>query len=368
MTLERFVVPNTDKILVSENDLRFTVHTIFEKMGLSPEDAAQGTDVLVMADLRGIESHGVSNTLRSYIKDFRSNKLNPAPGLHIARETPATAIADGEQRLGIVTGCKAMKLAMEKASNVGVGVVTLRNSGHLGAIGYYSMMAVENDMVGVCYGCSGMPTPSVVPTFAAHPMFGTNPISIAAPSGKEAPLLFDIATSAISGNKVRLAVRLQTPLLPGWVADQQGRPLLQETLVLDRNQFSLLPLGSTREHGSHKGYGLSMMTEVLATLLSGALPIMLDRQSGAKGHFAAYDIAAFTDVPVFKQHLDQMLKHLRTAKPSPDHDRVLYPGLLEHEKLQERRASGIPLHREVITWFNGITEELDIAPLQTMTS
>ncbi|MBT8361169.1 MAG: Ldh family oxidoreductase [Desulfobacterales bacterium] len=366
MVLEQFKVQETDLIRIREEDLRRTVAEIFKKMGLSTHDSDQGADVLVMADLRGVESHGVSNTLRSYVKDYENGSLNPATGYQLLRETPGTAVIDAERRLGIVVGAQAMALAIEKAAQVGVGVVTVRNSGHLGAVGYYTMMAAKKNMVGVCFGCSGMPTPSVVPTFASSPMFGTNPISIAAPARKEAPFLFDIATSAISGNKVRLAVRLQTPLLPGWVADQKGQPLAEETLVFDRNQFSLLPLGGTREHGSHKGYGLAMMTEILAAILSGSIPIMLDNLSGAKGHFAAYDISAFTDIEAFKDQMDQMLEHLRSAPPAEGHERVLYPGLLEHEEEGQRRINGIPLHREVIDWFDSITKELGIDPLRVL--
>ena len=151
MALERFTVPETDRIRVKEADLRRTVATIFEKVGLSPEDAVLGADVLVMADLRGVESHGVSNTLRSYVKDYQNGKLNTAGGWQILRETPATAAIDAARQLGIIVGPKAMALAIEKARKVGVGVVTVRNSGHLGAIGYNTMMAAEKNMIGVWF-------------------------------------------------------------------------------------------------------------------------------------------------------------------------------------------------------------------------
>jgi L-2-hydroxycarboxylate dehydrogenase (NAD+) len=218
-------------------------------------------------------------------------------------------------------------------------------------------------MIGVCFTGAGL---SVVPTFASKPLLGTNPIAIAAPAGKEAPLLFDVATSAIAGNKIRLAMRVGSPLLPGWVTDKDGNPITQEMPVHDRQQYYQLPLGGTREQGSHKGYGFALMAEVLSTLLAGGLPTMLDPTSGSKNHFAAYNIAAFTDVAQFKDTMDQMLETLRTTEPVRGHDRVLYPGLSEHEELQERRAHGIPLHKEVIQWFNGITKELGLAPLATM--
>ncbi|MFP4573929.1 MAG: Ldh family oxidoreductase [Desulfobacterales bacterium] len=364
MESESFKIPVSDQVIVTEQSLRHTVTEIFQKMGLAPDEAAEAANVLVMSDLRGVESHGVSNVLRSYVKDYREGKLNPAPGWRIVRETPSAAVVDAEKRLGVVIAPRAMRLAVKRAADTGVGVVTVRNCGHLGAIGHHAMIAAEHDMVGVCFGCSGMPSPSVLPTFSAEAKFNTNPIAIAAPAGSEAPFLFDIATSVISGNKVRLAVRLQTPLRAGWVADNKGVPIMEEIFVTSRNQFPLLPLGGTRAQGSHKGYGFVMMAEIMSTFLSGSIPIMLDSSSGSKGHFAAYDISAFTEIDEFKKQMDRMLKELRTAKPAEGHERVLYPGLPESEQIAERTANGIPLHKEVIQWFDSITGELNIAPLR----
>ena len=360
MILDRFKVPEKDQVLVPEAAVRRTVTQIFEKLGLTPEDAADGADVLTMADLRGVETHGVSNMLRLYVRDYKAGKLTPKPGMTIVRQTPGTAVVDAERRLGIVVGPKAMRLAVEKAKQVGVGVVTVFNSGHFGAIGHYAMQAAEQDMVGVCFTGAGL---SVVPTFASKPMFGTNPIAIAAPARREAPMLFDAATSAIAGNKIRLAIRLGSPLLPSWVTDNEGTPIMEEKPVFDRDDFFQAPLGGTREQGSHKGYGFAMMAEVLSTMLSGAIPTMLLPGSGSKTHFAAYNIEAFTDVDSFKDSMDQMLKTLRTATPAPGHDRVLYPGLSEAEELETRRAKGIPLHKEVLQWFSECTRDLGIAPL-----
>jgi LDH2 family malate/lactate/ureidoglycolate dehydrogenase len=363
MILERFKVPKADEVGVSEVALRATVTQIFEKVGVSPADAAEGADVLVMTDLRGVETHGVSNMLRLYVQDYKAGKLNPTPGWRVVRESPSSATIDAERRLGVILGPKAMRLAVEKARNVGVGVVTMYNTGHFGAIGHHAMLAVEHDMVGVCFTGAGL---SVVPTFAAKPLLGTNPIAIAAPARHEAPMLFDVATSAIAGNKIRLAARVGSPLLPGWVTDKDGTPIMEEAPVFERNQYYQLPLGGTREQGSHKGYGFALMAEVLSTMLAGALPTMLEPGGGSKNHFAAYNIASFTDVEQFKDHMDDMLKTLRTTQPARGHDRVLYPGLSEHEEIQARRAHGIPLHKEVIQWFNQITDELGLPPLATM--
>jgi LDH2 family malate/lactate/ureidoglycolate dehydrogenase len=256
-----------------------------------------------------------------------------------------------------------MRLAVDKARAVGLGAVTVYNSGHFGAIGHYAMQAAQQDMVGVCFTGAGL---SVVPTFASKPMLGTNPIAIAAPAGHEAPMLFDAATSAIAGNKIRLAMRIGSPLLAGWVTDKDGEPIMEEKPVFNRDDFFQAPLGGSREQGSHKGYGFAMMAEVLSTVLAGALPTMLDSASGSKTHFAAYDIKAFTDLDRFKDTMDQMLRTLRTAKPAPNQERVLYPGLSEAEESEHRRAHGIPLHKEVIQWFAECTREMGLPPLATM--
>jgi L-2-hydroxycarboxylate dehydrogenase (NAD+) len=363
MILERFKVPEKDQVHVSEAALRRTVADIFETLGVSPDDAAEAADVLTMTDLRGVETHGVSNMLRAYVRDYKAGKLSPEPGWRVVRESPGTAVIDAERRLGVIVGPKAMRLAVEKAKHVGVGVVTVFGSGHFGAIGHYAMLAAQQDMVGVCFTGAGL---SVVPTFAAKPLLGTNPIAIAAPARTEAPMLFDAATSAIAGNKIRLAMRVGSPLLPGWVTDLDGTPIMEEKPIFNRDDVYQLPLGGTREQGSHKGYGFALMAEVLSTVLAGALPTMLVPTSGSKNHFAAYHIEAFTDLEQFKDTMDRMLRTLRTAKPAPGQERVLYPGLSEAEEIVARRAGGIPLHQEVIEWFAQCTREMGLPPLVTM--
>ncbi len=259
-----------------------------------------------------------------------------------------------------------MEMAIDKARNVGVGIVVTFNSGHLGAVGHFAMLAAEQDMVGVCMTAGGS---RVLPTFGAEGRLGANPISIAAPARKMPPVLFDVATSTIAMNKLTLAERVGTDLLPGRIADKDGRPIMEEIPSPDFAEISGLLLGGTREQGSHKGYGLSLMVEIMAALLSASVPNMLDSkpwESQFKHHFAAYDIAAFTDLAGFKDDMDRTLELLKDTKPAPGHARVLYPGLTEHEDSQDRRANGIPLHKEVVQWFHDIAEELSIPALETM--
>lgn len=355
-----------EEVRVTEAALRRVVAAIFEKLGVSPADAAEGADVLVMTDLRGVESHGVSNMLRNYVKGYKEGRLNRSPGWKVMRKGTANAVIDAERRLGIIIGPKAMRLAVEKARATGVGVVTVCNGGHFGAIGHHAMIAAEENMVGMCMVGVGGFDLSMLPTFSAEPMFGTNPIAVAAPAENEAPFLFDVATTVIAGNKIRSAIRTGEPLLPGWVADKQGNPLAKETQVHDRYQFNLLPLGGTREQGSHKGYGLSMITEIFSSLMSGGLPNMIGSNATSKAHFAAYDISAFTDLVSFKKDMDRMLVKLREAKPVEGQARVLYPGLIEYEEIRRRRSNGIPLHKEVIQWFDHISAEFGIPSLEVL--
>jgi LDH2 family malate/lactate/ureidoglycolate dehydrogenase len=246
---------------------------------------------------------------------------------------------------------------------VGVGVVVMRNSSHLGAVGHFAMQAARADMVGVCITAGGL---LVLPTWGAEPRLGTNPISIAAPALSEPYLLFDAATSTIAGNKLRLAERVGALMEPGWIAESDGTPIMQPRPVPAERAWALLPLGGTRELGSHKGYGYGLLAETLTGLLAGVLPSMLD-DSYVKHHFAAYNIAAFCDLDEFKAHMDATLRKLRETPPAPGHERVLYPGLPEHEEEQQRREHGIPLHREVLDWFDATTAELGLTPLERLT-
>ncbi|MBI4202512.1 MAG: Ldh family oxidoreductase [Chloroflexi bacterium] len=364
--LERFKVPHEDEVLVPADSLRGTVAAIFQKVGVPRRDAEEGADVLVATDLRGVETHGVSNMLRSYVQAYKEGRLNPRPNWHIVRESPAAATVDADGGLGLILGKRTMGLAMEKAKAVGVGAVTMFNSGHMGAVGHFAMLAAREDMVGMCSVATGA---GIVPTFAAEPRFGTNPISIAAPARKEAPVLFDAATSAIAGNKIGLAARVGANLLPGWISELDGTPIMEEMPVRERGQYYQLPLGGTREQGSHKGYGFALMVEILGSLLSGSLPGMLigaGMGTLSRSYFAAYDISAFTDLDTFKDTMDQMLQKLRETKPAPGHDRVLYPGLSEYEAELDRKAHGIPLHKEVIQWFNDTTSEFSLPRLKTL--
>lgn len=361
--LERFHVPESEQIRVSPISLRRTVERVFESMGVPEDDARQAADVLVYADLRGVETHGVSNMLRVYVSQYRSGQLNPTPELKIVKESPAGIVIDGDGGLGLIQCPRAMHLLIARAREYGVATAAMRNLGHTGAIGYHAMLAAEQDMVGLSMTASGS---QVLPALAAEPRMGTNPIAIAAPAGEQPWLLFDAAMSTSASNKLRIARRLGVPVPAGWLASWNGTPIMEDSTVPEDGAFHQLPLGSTRELGAHKGFGLALMVEVLATMLSGSVPRMLDQEVGSRHFLAAFDIASFTDVDGFKQTMDEMLGALRETRPAPGAERVIYPGVSEAEELEDRQKNGIPFHPEVIDWFDEITTELNIPKLETL--
>ncbi len=361
--LSQFKVPAENEVRVAEQELKRTVEQIFLKMGVRKSDAVLGADVLTMADMRGVDTHGVSNILRGYVSGYSSGEINPDPNWSITRETPAVANVDGDRGLGIMVVPKAMEIAIEKAAKVGVGVVTVHNSRHLGMASYHALMAAERDMIGMCM--TSCP-PSVLPTFGAEPVLGTNPIAIAAPADQEGPFVFDAAMSAVAGNKLGLARRNGTQLLPGWVGDKDGVPVMEPVDppipgYEGSSSSHLLPLGGTREIGSHKGYGMMCLVDVLSGILTGGGYGMNPGRPNFGHYVAAYDIEAFMDTTEFKSTMDEWIQMLKSSKPAPGQDRVMYPGQPELEAVKDRSINGIPLHREVVDWFKDLCGELSIS-------
>ncbi len=359
--LERYKLGEQDKIRVAEGALRETIILMFEKMGVPRDDCRLAADVLVSADLRGVESHGVSNMLRMYIQGYQERQIKIDPEWRIVRESPSTASIDCDTGLGIIIAPKAMEIAIEKARNVGVGMVTMSNGRHLGMASYHAMLALKHDMIGVCMTST---PPSMFPTFGAEVRLGTNPIALAAPADKEAPFVFDAATTVVAANKLGLARRLGINLPSGWVADSEGTPIMEEVAPpipgSEGPQSHLLPLGSTREMGSHKGYGLACIVEILSSVLTGGGFGAKFGRPNFNHYVAAFHIEAFMDTEEFKQTMDEFLQTLKSTKPAPGHERVLYPGLPEAECEIEYAVKGIPLHPEVVEWIRNTCNDLSI--------
>jgi L-2-hydroxycarboxylate dehydrogenase (NAD+) len=355
-----FKVALDQAILVRAEPLATTVTSLLHSTGMSGEDAALAADVLVRADIRGVETHGVSNMLRVYLERLREGSYNPRPNVRVVRETPATATLDSDWGLGVVTAPRAMEIAIRKAKTVGVGMVTVGNGRHLGMSAYHAMLALPHSMIGICTTAVG---PYMVPTWGREPRLGTNPIAVAVPCGEEPDLVYDGATTAVAGNKIISARRIGVAIPAGLIADADGVPIMDAMPPPD-GRTSLLPLGSTYEAGSHKGYGLACVVEVLSSVLSGS-QVGFMSGSGAANHFvAAMDVAAFADVDVFKKDMDEFVRGLKATPPARGHDRVVVAGQLEWETEQQRRADGIPLHPQVIRWFDSACDQVGIPHLE----
>ena len=353
--LEQFKVGHEAAVLADGPALQDTVAGVFARMGVPPDDAALAADVLVLADLRGVDSHGVSNMLRSYVAGYQEGSINPRPEWRVVRETPSTATIDSDRGLGIIVTPQAMELAIRKAANVGVGMVAIGNARHLGMASYHAMLALPHDMIGVCM--TSCP-PSVLPTFGAEPRLGTNPIAVAVPAGEEPPFVFDAATSSVAVNKIRIAQRLGADIPGGWLADADGTPIMDEGPA--PGDFNLVPLGGNRELGSHKGYGLSCVVDILAGVLTGFGYGAVPGRPNFGHYVAAYSVEAFTEVAQFKREMDEWLRMMKATKPAPGHDRVLVAGQPEAEMELVRRAEGIPLHPEVAQWLRDACAELGV--------
>ena len=352
---DRLRVPDEIAVRVDPDDMRVVVEGMFQRLGAPEADARRSADVLVYADVRGIDSHGVSNMMPVYVEGMRAGWINPAPVWKVVRDSPAAASVDSDQGLGLTIGPQAMQLALDKAEACGVGAVAVTNGRHFGAAGYHAALALERGMIGVAMTVGGL---QVAPTFGAKAMVGLNPIAVAAPTRREAPFVFDASMSSVAGNKIALARRLGAPVAPGWIAEADGTPIMEERSVPD--EFLMLPLGATREIGSHKGYGLAVAVDILSGLLSGNGPGFEKWPGYASHHFLAYRIEAFTELDAFLEHMDSFMRGLRETPPAPGHDRVLYAGLPEHEAERERRARGIPYHPDVIDWFRKTADELGV--------
>ncbi|MEX2233144.1 MAG: Ldh family oxidoreductase [Cyclobacteriaceae bacterium] len=346
----------------SSDYLRDFTARVFTHYGVSSQDAATASDVLSKADLRGIDSHGVAR-LRTYVDMFTIGRINPRPNIRIVRSKKSIATVDGDSGLGLVVGPRANEIAMEKASQYGSGWVSVCNTNHYGIASYYSLKALERDMIGWSMTNTSR---IVVPLWGAERRLGTNPISIAFPGLKNPPIVIDMATSVVAFGKVEMAERAGVALPEGWIIDDEGKPSASPG---DVYKGGLLPLGSTREMGGHKGYCLSAMVDILSCVLSGANwgpfapPFALfeetPKESVGKGighFFGAMEIDGFEDVTVFKTRIDHWIEVFRKTKPAPGHEAVLIPGDPEHEAAKVRSKYGIPVMEAVVNDLKEISK------------
>lgn len=340
---------------IHEQPLREFTQNIFKAIGCSAAHAALAADVLLSADLRGIDSHGVAR-LRTYYDMFQLGRINPKPQPRIVRELPGTATVDGDNGLGLVVGPWANRVAMDKAEQVGSGWVSVCNTNHYGIAGYYVLEALQRDLIGFSMTNS---TKLVAPLWGAERMLGTNPIATAFPGLEEPPIVIDMASSAVAYGKIEIARRKKTPIPEGWAIDRDGNATTDPEAMIGGG--AQLPLGSDYEHGGHKGYCLAAMVDVLTSVLSGANwgpfapPFALRQEVPARsvgkgiGHFfGALRIDGFIDPDEFKRQIDDWIRTFRQTRPAPGTDGPLIPGDPEREAEAVRRRDGIPLLMPVV--------------------
>jgi L-2-hydroxycarboxylate dehydrogenase (NAD+) len=355
-------------VKVWADPLRDFCARVFQKMDVPADDAAVTADVLVAANLCGINSHGVAR-LKRYVGGLRDGVMLAHPNIEVVHETPGTALVDGGAGLGQPVGVRSMKLAVEKAQEMGVGFVAVRNSNHYGIAAYYSMMALKYEMIGISMTNAAV---LVVPTFGKDAVLGTNPISVAAPAGGECPFVLDMSTSVVTRGKLEEYDRKGKPLPLSWATDERGVPTPDAARVLQnmlaRAGGGILPLGGAREeNGGHKGYGLALLVDILSGALPGAgyATTLYPKTPEGKplpanvGHFfGAIRVDAFRPLDEFKATMDDIIRRLKGSAKAEGAERIYIHGEKEFEEEEHRRREGIPLHPKTVATMQQIAGEL----------
>ncbi|HEX2257991.1 MAG TPA: Ldh family oxidoreductase [Afifellaceae bacterium] len=343
-------------LCVPAERLRRQTAGILAGWGMSDAQAATTAEVLVAADLAGIDSHGVA-LLGLYEQQIRNGKASAEPHIRVVRELGAALLIDGGGGFGQVPSMLATDKVIEKASAFGLAAAAVRNSNHYGAAGIYARRIAEAGLIGI--STSSVWRPAIAPTGGRAAMLGTNPWAFAAPAAANRPFLLDMATSAVAIGKLKLAARAGRDIPDGWAITKAGTPQLRPSF--DLVDTLLLPLGGDRLHGGHKGYGLAAMVEILSSVLSGAAVTPLrDGSEDAYdvGHFfLALDPGFFRDDRgAFEADMDRLIEALR-ATPAADPDiPVLVAGDPEYAREEERRREGIPIPAKLAEEIRGIAE------------
>lgn len=348
---------------VAAGQLARQAEEILSAWGMSAEHARITAARLQHADIRGIDSHGVA-LLALYAQLRAEGRIQFQPGIRILQDSPVTALIDGDHGLGQVPSTQAMQLAIDKCAVSGLAAVAVRNSNHFGSAGAYALMAAEAGFIGLAF--TSVWNLAIVPTFGADAMFGTNPIAFAAPGARHRVFYLDMATSTVAIGKLKLAALHGKPLEPGWALDASGQATTDPAAALESRR--LTPLGGTRSLGSHKGYGLAAMVEILCTMLTGAwyAPTREARHPGERhfniGHFfLAIDPRSFRAPGEFEQDLDDMIDALHASRRADPAQPVWVAGDPEAQAMEERTAKGIPVPEALLAQLRSIAEDCGAA-------
>jgi len=349
--------------LSKEITLKNFVANVLTKVGVDANDAATVADVLVTADLRGIESHGVARLESYYVSRLRNGQMHAKPVVTVVRDTPTSIVMDAGNGLGHPTAKRTMEAVIAKAKETGTAFGAVRNSNHYGIAGYYAMMALEHDLIGIAS------TNSVrygAPTFGRDILLGTNPLAFAIPAKNEPAFVLDFATTTVPRGKIEVYNRKEKQLNPGWAIDADGHETVDPQVAL---KGALLPLGGFGvDNGGHKGYGLGLLVDILCGVLSGGAfgtetPLPTDGpQPGKISHFfGAFRIDGFRDVAQFKADMDEELRTFKDSQKSTGQDRIYVAGEIEYEKTLYNREHGVPVHVKVWDGLEKLAGELGIA-------
>jgi LDH2 family malate/lactate/ureidoglycolate dehydrogenase len=355
-------------VRVPPKQIRQQLVSVLRAWGMSDAHADTTAEMMLETDLRGVDSHGIS-MLPAYDREFRAGRLNMRPVFKTVREGLAMALIDADASLGHPVSVHGMSLACDKARETGVAVVSVVNSHHFGAAGCYSRIAADRGMIGMVTASTRGVT--LVPTFAAEPVMGTNPLAFAAPAGRNAPFELDMATTTVAAGKVKVYKLNHRPLPSGWVVDGEGQPVTaaEEAFryVFERPEGGITPLGGARAVGGHKGYGLAVMVHILGGALSGASfsPIRNRTQGPSDPHnighfFMAINPSAFRPEGLFQEDLDQVIDVLHGAKRADPAQPVLVAGDPEMATRNERLEQGVPIPEDLMEQLRAVASRAGV--------
>lgn len=352
----------TEYRLAAEPHLTGFVSRVLTTVGVAPEDAAIVADVLVAADLRGIESHGVARLESYYTSRIRAGQLVAKPDVRTVRETPTSLLVDAGNGLGHPAAKRTMERVVQKAIENGSAFGAVRNSNHFGIAGYYAMLGLERDVIGVA---STNSVRFAAPTFGKDVLLGTNPLAFAIPANDEPAFVLDFATTTVPKGKLDVYARTEQRLNAGWAIDASGNETRDPNVALNG---ALLPLGGYGvDNGGHKGYGMGLLVDILCGVFSGGafgdeLPVAADPPLPGKiSHFfAAFTIGGFRDSARFKADMDTELRAFKDSAKAPGHERIYVAGEIEHEKTLYHREHGVPVHVKVWNGLEKLAGELGI--------
>jgi LDH2 family malate/lactate/ureidoglycolate dehydrogenase len=344
-------------ILFPAEMLRGWTQEVFQKVGVSREDTTLLTDSLIEANLRGVDTHGITQMLCVYVERLRKGVMNAKSNLVVVREKSSTVLIDCNNSIGQLGAERAMRMAVEKAGQTGVAFAAVTHSNHYGMAAYWAMMALPHGMIGFS---ATNATAAVPPTGGCTAMFGTNPFAIAIPAGREWPVVLDLATTVVARGRIKLYAKLDKPLEPGWAFDERGVPTTDPHTAL---KGLLAPIGG------YKGYGISLAVDLLSGVLTGSnygihfpgfLADNMVDPTDVGSVFAAVNVESFMDLPEFTAGVDRALREIKTSTRAEGVERIYIPGEIEFEMKAKRLANGIPIPEPVVRDFIALGRELGI--------